>query len=70
MLCSLFYSKQPGVTRGKREGRREEGSAEGDSTHSGGETDGLCMGYLQPVGEWGKLGTGSREREEHSRGSL
>lgn len=21
----------------------------------GGETDGLCMGYLQPGGEWGNL---------------
>lgn len=24
-------------------------------TIMGGETDGLCMGYLQPGGEWGNL---------------
>lgn len=53
MLCSLFYSKQLGVTRKGRE--RKEGSAKGNSTHNRRETDGLCMGYLQPVGEWGNL---------------
>lgn len=25
------------------------------TVRGGGETDGLCMGYLQPGGEWGNL---------------
>ena len=41
-----------------RKGGRERGEVlKEDSTLTikGGETDGLCMGYLQPGGEWGNL---------------
>lgn len=56
MFC-LFYCKHLGVSR-KRE--REWGVKE-DSTLTimGGETDGLCMGHLQPGGRVGELGTAS-----------
>lgn len=54
MFC-LFYSKHLGASR---KGGRERGEVlKEDSTLTikGGETDGLCMGYLQPGGEWGNL---------------
>lgn len=55
VLCSLFYWKR---------GRGEV--LEGDSTLKRGQTDGLCMGYLQPGGDWGNLAVVA---EIHSQGS-
>lgn len=46
VLCSLFYWKRRG------EGRC---GLKGDSTLKRGQTDGLCVGYLQPGGDWGNL---------------
>lgn len=55
VLCSLFYWK-----------RRRGEVVKGDSTLKRGQTDGLCMGYLQPGGDWGNLAVGA---EIHSQGS-
>lgn len=55
MLCCLFYSEYLGVSR---KGGRERGEVlleDSTLTIMGGVTDGLCMGYLQPGGEWGNL---------------
>lgn len=54
-MFRLFYSKH---LETRRKGGRERGEVfKEDSTLAirGGETDGLCMGYLKPGGEWGNL---------------
>lgn len=39
----------------------------GDSTLMRGQTDGLCMGYLQPGGDWGNLAVVAEVRSQGSR---
>lgn len=54
MFC-LFYSEHLGLSRKAGRERGEVLKVDSTLTVRGGETDGLCMGYLQPGGEWGNL---------------
>lgn len=55
VLCSLFCWK-----RGRGEVLKS------DSTLKKGQTDGLCMGYLQPGGDWGNLAVVAEIRSQGS----
>lgn len=56
LLCSLFYWKGRGG-----------GVLKGDSTLMRGQTDGLCVWYLQPEGDWGNLAVVAEVRSQGSR---